>query len=423
MPNRLLLFFIATVFLAALLQAPVWAGEVDILVQKLVEKGILSPQDAKEILKEVKEEAKKERAAVVKETAEAIKKDGDVGLAEVPKWVRKTKLKGDLRLRYQLTDRSRKPDRQRGRYRLRVGFLTEITDKLDVGFGLATGGNDPRSTNQTLTNSFESPDIRLNYAYARYKPFSWLTLIGGKFKNPLWRPSDLLWDTDINPEGISAMMDYPVGSSVSLFLNTGLWLIDERKCDENDPVMFVAQPGYKLKLGNNAYLKNAVAFYQFDNVKGTTLDHSSETNTLRKWKDVLRHDFDAYSISAELGIKMPLDLVPFFAVLGSYVNNRTISSEDEGHLIGFKMGDKKVKKKYQWQIKAMYRRLERDAWLDIFPDSDAYSGETNVKGYEVVLQYGLLDNVSLALDYYFMKRIRGKSLSESLLQADLNVKF
>lgn len=413
----------AGIVLACLAAGTALAGEVDILVDKLVKKGILSEQDASEILSEVKEEAKKERAAVVQETKEAIKSQGGIVLAEVPEWVKRTKLTGDLRLRYEFADRKSEPERHRGRYRLRVGLLTEVTDKVEVGFGFTTGSGDPRSRNQSMGNSFESPDLRLDYVYASYRPSSWLTLVAGKFKNPLWLTSDLLWDSDITPEGVSALVKYQAGSATELFMNSGVWVLDERKDEEEDPMMYVVQPGYRLNIGKRFYVQNALTLYQFQNVEGTVLDYTSKTNTLTPWTKVLRHDYDAYSISAEAGYKEPFGLVPWVALFGEYINNRTISTQDDGHVLGFRFGHQKVSKKGQWQAKWMYRRLERDAWPDIFPDGDAYGGETNTKGQEMIFEFGLLDNVSLALDYYYMRRILGESKSEDVFQADLNFKF
>ena len=92
-------------------------------------------------------------------------------------------------------------------------------------------------------------------------------------------------------------------------------------------------------------------------------------------------------------------------------------------MIGIKFGHELIVRTNQWQVMAMYRRLERNAWLDIFPDPDAYSGGTNAKGFEAVLIYGLRNNVTLAFDYYYMERIRGRSRSENILQVDLSLQF
>jgi polyhydroxyalkanoate synthesis regulator phasin len=52
--------------------SPVWAGEVDVLINILVKKGILSPEEARGILTDMQKESSRETAAVkevAKETA------------------------------------------------------------------------------------------------------------------------------------------------------------------------------------------------------------------------------------------------------------------------------------------------------------------------------------------------------------------
>ena len=82
------------------------AADIDILVDKLVKKGMLNKQEATEVLQEVSEaswkEKDQERAEVIKGTKDAIKKDNPTLFAgEIPEWVRKMQIKGDLRLRYE----------------------------------------------------------------------------------------------------------------------------------------------------------------------------------------------------------------------------------------------------------------------------------------------------------------------------------
>ena len=397
---------------------------MDILVEKLVQKGIINAGDAREILNEVKEEAKKEREIIVEETKASLKNDGSLAL-NLPGWVERTKLKGDLRLRYQTEDRHTssvgdgKVTRNRFRYRLRLGVMSEVTDKVDVGFGLATGSDDPRSTNQTMQDGFETPDIRLDYAYVAYKPFDGVTLTGGKMHNPIWKPSDLLWDGDIKPEGAAIQYKKKMDNA-ELFFNGGAWVLDEWSNNSSDPYLFVAQPGYKINLGDSAYFKNAVAYYYFANEDDVddSIDNRAGTNTPGE-------EFDALSVSAELGCKTGVDAIPFVALFGDYVKNVSDpdSDEDTGYLLGVKFGHKKVKKAKQWQIKALYRELEQDAWYDGFPDSDSYGGDTGVEGYELVFKYGITKNVSFAVDYYSMEQINGSSEKEDLIQLDLNFKF
>lgn len=70
-----------------------------------------------------------------------------------------------------------------------------------------------------------------------------------------------------------------------------------------------------------------------------------------------------------------------------------------------------------------YRRLEKDAWPDVFPDSDFHGGDTNVRGHEAIVNFALWKNIWLALDYYRSQRIVDLKQKENLFQFDFNVKF
>ncbi len=388
-----------------------FAGEIDILVEKLVDKGILSHGEAQQILTETKEEVRKE---IAKGT-----------YSSLPSWIQKMKLKGDLRLRYQWEDKTGSEDRHRARYRFRLGLETKANDKLNVAAGLATGGDDPRSTNQTMADTFSTPDIRLDYAYAAWQAAPWATVLGGKIKSIkslIFRPSDLLWDSDINPEGISIQLSKGFDNGLDTFLNTGVWVLDESGGDTSDPFMAVIQPGFSYKFNDDVSLTAAVAGYFFDNVQDSTLDHSAGTNTLSS-TGYLKYKYNTISPSVQLAIKNPFGgLVPYLAIFGDYVHNPDPSDQENGYLAGIKFGAKKVNNFGDWQMKYMYRHLEKDAWLDTFPDSDAYSGGTDVKGHEVALTYGLGKNTSLGLDYYQMEKIKGSG-RRHILQVDWMIKF
>ena len=420
-----------------------FAGEVDILVQKLVDKGILTPGDAQQILTETKEEAKKELAK------------GEAGTA--PKWVQDIKLKGDFRLRYQ-HDRAKQAastdsQRDRARIRLRVGAETRLIDEFKVGFGIATGTtSDPRSTNMTLGDSFSFKDIILDYAYGQYEPdlskymqpLS-LSLIGGKFPNPIWEPVDMLWDTDIRPEGVMANLGYKADNNLDFFMNNGFFVLDESSSDKGDPIMFVVQPGVNWKITDNIEFKGAVDNYFFNGVKDhAALDYSAGTNTVARLPDqnsrtgaaVYWYNYNSIAPKMEIGFIDPFKFagfdtgIPYLSFFGEYVNNWDRGSQDNGWALGSRIGHKKVGDKGQWQLAYNYRFLERDAWLDIFPDSDFYSGKTNAKGDNVIFQYGLTKNSLINLEYYntrgmtrLTKNPESSRLPAQVIQADWIVKF
>ncbi len=394
------------------------------ILDKLVQKGILTKKEAEVMLKESKKEMSEEKedknVEVKKIDKEEIK---NLVKEELPNWVGKIKFKGDLRIRYEYLNGDNLVERNRGRYRFRFGLETKINSRLKVFAGIATGGADARSTNQTMTNGFETPDVRLNYAYGKWNINRYLTFKAGKInpiKKVLFRPSDLIWDSDLNPEGIS--ISFKKGA---FFTNGGFFILDEIKNSTDDPYMFLIQPGVNLKFSENTNLKIGVAGYFFNNVKGSVLfngaDSSGEYNTLEN--GVLKYDYDSISPGFELGLKDPFNSLPYLALFGDYIYNPDPDNNNQGYLCGFKFGDKKVKFKGNWQFKYMYRRLEKDAWLDIFPDSDAYSGHTDIKGHEFVFEYGVSDFTNIVVDYYYLRRITVENSTRHLLQIDWNIKF
>ena len=399
---------IAVMLVAALIFADISAaGEVEKLVDKLVEKGILTRSEAEELALETKQEAEKQKEA---------EKQGP----KIPEWVAKTKLTGDLRLRYQYEDRDGEESRERGRYRLRAGLESQIVETVKTGFGLATGSGDPRSTNQTFTNSSEKPTVRFDYAFAQWHPIDWFKLTGGKMHNPVYRPADLLWDSDITPEGVAAQFPFEVSKAVELFLNTAFFILDERS-STSDPYMYVIQPGIDWDILDTVSLKLSAAYYGIEDVQGTSLDHSSETNTLSNGG--LAFEYSSYGVSGQLAMKKIAGFLPYLGIYGEYIHNPDPDDDNEGYIGGILLGHDKIGNLWDWQLGYSYRRLERDAWLDILPDSDFYGGATGVKGSEAIVNLGLAKNIWLGLDYYHTENIGNGGIEEDLFQADLNLKF
>src|SRR5688572_13374558 len=96
---------------------------------------------------------------------------------QLPAWVKIFQFSGDLRLRYQYEEETEETAQHRGRFRYRLNLDANILENLKVGFGIASGGDDPRSTNQSFEDSFSSKGIRIDLAFAEYKPMPWFELI------------------------------------------------------------------------------------------------------------------------------------------------------------------------------------------------------------------------------------------------------
>jgi len=413
------------------------ASQVDVLINKLVEKGLLSPGEAKELLNEMQKEGARQETTVketaekvAKETAQKTVKEESKTWAKVPKWVNRIHFKGDFRLRYQYQDKEYADgstfNRNRGRYRWRFGAIADVTEdkKWQVGFGLASGSGDPRSTNQTFTNGFETPDARIDYAYAQFQPFKCWKLIAGQFKNPLYKPKDLVWDGDIRPQGITAPFKYKISDQFNVFLNPALFVLSEFKSKEQSAYMFILQPGVKINFTKMFYFKVAGSWYLNKNVKGNHFDadYSGGTNTYDANGNLI-YNYTSLGVDGEFGFKFS-SYIQKLVFFGQFIDSDA-DKNNVGWLGGVKFG-RSIKKLADWELKYNYRRLEKDAVLDILPDSDFYGGKTNAQGHEIELKFGLAKHVYLALDYYRAEKIDhapGHEDPENLFQFDVNFKF
>ncbi|MBF0521749.1 MAG: putative porin [Candidatus Omnitrophica bacterium] len=428
MKKRFLTIIVAVLFLG-LASLSAQAGEIDILLNKLVEKGILTAGEAQQIGTETKEQIK---ADIAKGTDSSL-----------PSWVQTIKLKGDFRARYQLDHTAKShADQNRGRVRLRLGMEAKANDKLNVGIGLATGKDDAtaidkdtaRSTNQTLGNGFSKHPITLDYAYAQYTPLSWSTITVGKFKNVLWEPGDLIWDTDINPEGGALQLSGKFNSNLDWFINSGVLILDENSGDGDDPTMYVTQGGTNFKFNDKVSLKSAVSFYTTSGVKNRALDGTVGTNSKDSLGNLL-NEYDTITPALELTIVDPFKAlnvgfldIPQISLFGEYVTNPRIKDgkNANGYMGGVKFGAAKIANKGDWQAQYNYGLLQKDAVLDILPDSDRMGGKTDMFAHEAIFQYGLGKNTYLALDYYQGRVLHGTQSARQIahvVQVDWNVKF
>ncbi|MFA5062614.1 MAG: putative porin [Candidatus Omnitrophota bacterium] len=398
------------------------AGEIDLLLQKLVDKGVLTAGEAQQVKTETKEDIRKEIAQAKYDL--------------LPEWLQRVKMKGDFRLRYANTKQKAAKDDSKGQIRVRLGLDTKINDQMKVGVGLATGStSNPRSTNATFADSngpasFKS--IILDYAYGSYSPTTWLTLTGGKFKNPIWQPNDLLWDTDLNPEGVNMQLDYRLNPYLGLFLNAEIFALTQDSSSSSGRTMWVVQPGVKYNWRDKIDFKAAVATYLFTNLKGKgAFTNEYRTNSVVGGQ--YQYNYNSFNPSVEIGIKDPFagvpllaKYVPYAGIFGDFIYNPDPQTGKSGFDAGVKFGQEKVSDWGQWQARILFAKLGRDAWLDILPDSDRYNGKTNMKSAEGVLEYGLSKNSSLVVDYYWaesLTKTNGNFAPQQVIQVDWNLKW
>jgi hypothetical protein len=94
--------------------------------------------------------------------------------------------------------------RWRLRTRVRLGASWEATPKVSLGFRLSTGsGAYPSSAWSSLSDDFRRDAIALDRAFLRYAPGPDVALTFGIAGNALFRPTELVWDGDVSPAGLT----------------------------------------------------------------------------------------------------------------------------------------------------------------------------------------------------------------------------
>lgn len=379
---------------------------LDLLIDRLAERGIISGGEAREM-----------------------KAGGTSGT--VPRGIR---FGGDLRLRYQFTDNAnRAAARRLSRYRLRVSGDSEINGRVRAGFRFASGGSaDPRSTNQTLTGNNAKKNLYIDRAFAEYRPSENLSVTAGRAANPLWRTSGILWDGDINLEGVSAKADWSGGPGLRFSAVAGIAVLGD---SSSPPRLVYAQQTAAWESRDGSFLlKAAAALYLFDNVRGSaalpyrpSAADYPQGNTFVS--SVYRYDYDAFAPELEFsrllrgpgpdGRRGEIRAGLFL----SGVKALGHSGGGSGWIAGIKAGYPETGDAGGWQARYSYRRLGRDAWPDTYPDSDFYGGSSNAEGHEAGLTVGLMRGVAAGLCGALSGPVEGGYGKERSFRADISLSF
>lgn len=178
-------------------------------------------------------------------------------------------------------------DRNRFRFRARLGADIDLSEGFSAGLRIATGdSSSPVSTNQTFGGNggnFSKYALWLDRAFVKYQPVQDFIGSIGRFDNPFWSPTDLVWYKDLGFDGFAiqakqevaeGFTPFFVGGAFPVFntdLNAGLntvTIAGPTKVPSRDKWLFGAQAGFGARLDSETNLTLAFAYYDFTNVKG-----------------------------------------------------------------------------------------------------------------------------------------------------------
>jgi len=402
------------------------ASEVDILLDTLVEKNILTNVEAGTIGQEITESKKAGSGTAAKEV--------------LPKDAQRLTLSGDVRLRNEYRDRSNANNGNRQRLRFRLGMKADVSEQLEVGARLVTGGaagdlneaSEPVSTNQTFSDTFAKKNFNLDTAYVKYMPSIPVeglqtTILGGMFESP-FVSTPLVWDGDLAFAGAATQVAYTAGP-VTPFLTLGVFPIDSDGFGTDNPNLWAVQGGLTFAPGlatgtevlDRLKVRTALAYYDYQNVQNHAIINTQSGNS-NGAGSVTSKDFNELNPLIELSssaLGVPV------ALWSDFVTNTHASAQDSGYQFGLKLG--KAGKPFSltegWEAGYFYERLEADAVFDGFADSDFGGGGTNKQGHAYWLTLAALKNSTIGARFINAKEVKGAKAHENRVQVDWVTKF
>lgn len=411
------------------------------------------------------------------------KTEGWMAPNALPDWAERIKISGDFRVRDQsemfdegnfpffpdvnainkaggVTDAAGFPllnsthDRHRDNYRARLNVEAQVTNRVKVGVRLATGSDSSAvSTNTTFGDNFQKDAVWIDQAYVQLTPLKGLAVTAGRMPNPFYA-TDMIWDADINPEGIafSGRHDFGYGQT-SVFGTLAAMPLQERELYD-DSNLFAAQLGAEHRFSSAWSAKAALGFYDFSNVQslknpadGSKLNDWSAPRTLAKGNSIFNMRTDGLTTLAGLASKFELVTLTGeigfgegprrYRLKGELVQNVAMNKDQIAALRGepgvepgnlgwnlrLDAGYPQITAAGQWRVAAGYKHVETDAVLDIFTDSDFGLGGTDVEGYVLEGEYGIYKNTSVGLTWYSTDSIKRPPFAIDTLQLNLNTKF
>jgi long-subunit fatty acid transport protein len=395
------------------------------LLDMLKANGSISPAQYAELQSELaKDQQAQQQAqkATADQIAAAQTKSADLSAFEQKvAWAAKTQFKGDVRVRQEtikIDGQNNSQDKDRQRIRARLGAYTDINPQVSTGIRIATGGsNDARSTNQDLDGYFVKKDLWLDMGYIDYHPTALpnLHVIGGKMAQPWVSMGDIIWDSDINPEGLAATYSYPISKNFDIFGSIGNYTLKDNIDGDgtqfkNDLRLNAGQLGTHFQPIDALKFTVGGSVYQYQNDKDSAALSVNGNNTDRFR---LLEGFAQMDVN---GLAVPLSFY------GQYVNNNATDSEqDTGWLTGVKT------KVFGFALDYNYRDVQRNAVVGAFTDSDFANGTTGSRGHKLGVSYDIDKNFSIGATYFLTKAdfatTTQRDADANTLQLDVLAKF
>jgi hypothetical protein len=370
-------------------------------------------------------------------------------------------------------------DRDRMRFRTRLGAVADLNGGFSAGVRLASGAlNDPGSEAPTVGDEFGRYTVGFDQVWIKWDGhtsagFPYLTVSGGKFDNPFFHPTEAVWQRDVTLEGVALTGRLGFGDGDGGQDQSYVWITgggfpaqEIPLVSKSDKWLVGGQLGGSALLGDDDQrLTFAAGYYDFIRIEGVpnTLDSTLTNYTappfIRFGNSVFDISNDPQDTSVNLfalasrfriadlaaGYSLPLGRYLLAVDLEASRNvgfnqteilNRTglsIAPRTRGYVGQFAFGSPTQDRGGSftppldhggdWRALFGYRYVQRDAVVDALTDADFHEGGTNAQGYFLWGEYAFVHNVWVRLRYLSGREIDGASYRVNIYQLDVSAAF
>ena len=302
---------------------------------------------------------------------------------------------GDFRVRYENTSQGNGAlSISKEVVRLRAGIAYTLREDVLVRARLATAsGNDPNSTDVTLSQFVNDFETSLDVAAIELNRRHW-GAVAGKFTNPLFAPTELVWDGDVNPQGLGGRLTAGDPSRVAATL-TGLYFIIDQQTGGLGSDMGGAQFTLRAAPDSAWRLVASGAYYDYRLRSLVNADAGDiRTNRLVPGGGRYLSDFDLIDAALTVehlgfGDRWPV------RVVGNYVTNTGADALNTGWQGDVYVG--RVQRPHDVRGRYGYAVVETDAVLAAFSHDNTTIGtntETHTVAVDAVPMSGMLLNAT-----------------------------
>ena len=455
--TKLALFAGVAALTACAAQSAHAQSPVDDLLDKLQQKGILTPEEADKL----KAENASQQTNIVNELPASKWKLADS--------IKSMGLYGDFRLRYEYRGVDNAlgmyPNtfyRERMRYALRFGLRGDLFDDFSYGLRLETSNN-PRSPWDTFGNNTTGGNVTpsdkntsgifLGQAFLNWHPEPWFEMTVGRMPQPLYT-TPMVWDSDINPEGAFEKFKYTVGP-VDIFADFGQFDYSNPTSAATSPTgdtfLLTWQAGANVHLNKDMSFKVAPMLYTYagkgtgnglntdfvgQGLNGANVGVPGGAN-VAGYNQQGVNDLLILEVPAEFDFKISNLQARFFGDFAYNLEgserakdayqanpaafpgmNGPASGEDIAYQVGFGIGSAgpvygptqglaygSTSKKHTWEARVYWQHIEQYA-LDVnLIDSDFFEGRGNLQGVFSAFSYSFKDAIIGTVRYGYADRI------------------